>query len=414
VRALVFDLSVPKYLAAKSLGGLLPSLYYGRGSCLSLREVAEPALPADDWAKLDIELAGVCGTDIATVFFKLSPALSPFSSFPAVLGHEVTGTLCEVGQAARARGWKEGDRVIVNPFFGCTVRGVSPPCPACAAGKTATCGRLTDGARAPGGCLGFHRELPGGFTDRMVAHVSQLVRIGDRVPAKRAVMTEPLGIAAHAVLQRPPRPGEHVLIVGGGMIGFAVLAALRLLGYDNQVTHRVLLDHQADTARALGATNVSRARDFLDDAVQLTGAKRMKPVLGRDVLQGGGFPLVYECVGLPGSLDDALRATATQGAVVMVGAAGIAPKLDLTWIWSREISLIGSVGYAPEPTHKSRHTLELVADLLTDSRAATLDALVTHTFALEEYRDAIRANVDRHRHRSIKTIFSLKASQGAT
>src|SRR5581483_4102823 len=123
------------------------------------------------------------------------------------------GRLVEVGAAARAEGWKEGDRVAVNPSFGCKVRGIEPPCPACATGHPATCHHAGEaaGGLAAGFCLGYHKDLPGGFTELLIAHRSQLLRVPDSVPDSRAVLAEPLGIGVHAVLQREPRPDEEVL-----------------------------------------------------------------------------------------------------------------------------------------------------------------------------------------------------------
>jgi threonine dehydrogenase-like Zn-dependent dehydrogenase len=407
MRAVVFDLSIPRYLAARALGKRMPSLYYGRGSCLSLREVAEPALPGAAWARVAVDAAGVCGSDIATILLKMSPALSPFSSFPSVMGHEIFGRLAEVGADARARGWREGDRVAVNPAVGCEVRGILPHCPACAVGHAATCHHAGSTEKlAPGNCIGYHRDLPGGFCESMVAHGSQLVRVPDSVPDARAVMVEPLAIGLHAVLRHEPKPDDQVLIIGGGMIAYAVLAALRLSGHRARVTQVVLLDYQAEAARALGADEVIAPRgynDLLDRVAALTGARRHKPVLGPDVLTGG-FALTYDCIGSPESLRDALAVTRSQGTVVLVGAAGVIPKIDLTAIWSREISVVGTCFYAPEPAREKRHTMELVCDLIAGDAGRPVDALLTHHFALEKYQEAVIANLERGRFKSIKTV----------
>src|SRR5690349_6401307 len=119
MRAVVFDLSLVKYGIAKTFGNRFPSLYCARPSCLSLRDIPEPALRGPEWSKVRVEAAGVCGSDIAAILFKMSPSLSPFSSFPCVLGYEIYGRLVEVGPDAKSKGYKEGDRVVVNPAVGC-------------------------------------------------------------------------------------------------------------------------------------------------------------------------------------------------------------------------------------------------------------------------------------------------------
>jgi threonine dehydrogenase-like Zn-dependent dehydrogenase len=406
MRAIVFDLSLARYALAKALGKRVPSLYWGPLSCVSMREVPEPTLRGPAWAKVAVEAAGFCGSDLSMVLLKMSPALSPFSSFPAVLGHEIFGRLAEVGAEARAAGFKEGDRVVVNPAFGCRVRGLHPLCPACESGHPATCHRAGEsaGGLAPGFTIGYHRDLPGGFSDAVVAHQSQLHRVPDRLPDSRAVLTEPIAIGLHGVLHRPPRDDEQVLIIGGGMIAYSVLAALRLSGRRCRVTQLVLVPFQAALARALGADEaiVAAEEDALERVVTLTGAHRHKPILGGDVITGG-FAVSFDCVGTPDSLRDALRFTRSQGTIVMVGACGVVPRIDLTNIWAKELDIRGTYYYAPEAD--GRHTLDLAVELLSGDGAGRVDALITHTYALEQYREAIVANVDRGRSKAMKTVF---------
>ena len=412
MRGIVFDVSIARYALAKALGKQLPSLYWGPLSCLSLREVDEPTLRGPAWAKVAVDAAGFCGSDLSTVLLKMSPALTPFSSFPAVLGHEIFGRLAEVGSDARAAGFREGDRVVVNPAFGCRVRGISPPCPACATGHPATCHHAgqSEGGLAPGFTIGYHRDLPGGFSDRVVAHHSQLHRVPDAVPDTRAVLTEPLSIGLHAVLHRPPRDDEQVLIIGGGMIAYSVLAALRLSGHKCRVAQLVLVPFQAELALALGADDVIIAsmEHTLERVVALTGARRHKPIIGGEVLTGG-FAVSFDCVGTPQSLHDALAYTRSQGTIVMVGACGIVPKVDLTNIWAKELDIRGTYFYAPESN--GRHTIDIATELLASDGAGSVDKLITHSFPLEKYREAIIANIDRGKSKALKTIFKPAAAR---
>lgn len=406
MRAIVFDLSLARYALGKALGRQLPSLYWGPLSCLSLREVPAPALRGPAWATIAVEASGFCGSDLSTVLLKMSPSLSPFSSFPAVLGHEIFGRLAQVGAEARAAGHKEGDRVVVNPAFGCRVRGLTPPCPACASGHPATCHRAgsASGGLAPGFTIGYHRDLPGGFSEVVAAHASQLHRVPDGVPDARAVLTEPLSIGLHGVLHRPPRDDEQLLIIGGGMIAYAVLAALRLSGRRCHVTQLVLVPFQAELARALGADEVivATTEEVLERVVALTGAERHQPILGGEVLTGG-YAVSFDCVGTPQSLRQALAYTRSQGTIVMVGACGMVPKIDLTNIWAKELNIQGTYYYAPESD--GRHTIDLAMELLASDGARAVDKLITHSFSLEQYREAIIANVDRGRSKAMKTVF---------
>src|SRR5438045_594401 len=89
MKALVFDLSIPKFLVARALGPKRRRAHYGAGTCVHVREVSEPTPPDRDWASIAPQLVGLCGTDLGTIFFKLSPVMSAVSSTPCVLGHEI-------------------------------------------------------------------------------------------------------------------------------------------------------------------------------------------------------------------------------------------------------------------------------------------------------------------------------------
>ena len=406
VRGLVFELSIPKYVLARGAGKAFPALHYGRGSCLRLRDdVPSPALPGPGWVRLRPRLAGLCGSDMATVFFKASPQLEPFTSFPAVLGHEV---LAEV--AEDAPGLPAGRRVAVNPLLPCRLRGFAQPCRACAAGEEQGCLHVAEGCLAPGMMIGYHRDLPGGMGTEMVAHASQLVPLPDAVTDAQGVLVEPLAVGLHAVLRAPPRPGERVLVIGGGPVAFAVLWALRAAGFGNRVTGMAAEAYQEELARALGADETLRAgpaQATAEAVAERTGAKVYRPILGPPAL-AGGFDLTVDCVGSAQSVGDALRCTRSLGRVVLVGAAGVLKAVDWTTVWRNELTVLGSYVYGVEDFRGRRvHTFEAVRDLLAAREGPDPGVLVTHRFPLERYREAVEANLHRRQHRSVKTVFEL-------
>ena len=102
MRAVSFNVTIPSYLVGKALGGFTESAIFGGLSGLKFGEIPEPALPGDAWVRLEILKAGICGTDIGNLTLRASPALEPFGSFPAVLGHEILARVLEVGPAVRS------------------------------------------------------------------------------------------------------------------------------------------------------------------------------------------------------------------------------------------------------------------------------------------------------------------------
>ncbi len=403
MRALVFDLKLPRYALAKTLGARVPGLYHGPGTCFELRDGwPSPEPPTSDFATLAPVLAGICGTDLAAIFLKSSPALSAYASLPAVFGHEV---LARVVTPPAGSALREGDRVVVDPFLSCGVRGISA-CARCATGDYASCERAGTGPRK-GMMIGACAELPGGFAERMVAHAFQLFAVPDSIPSARAVLTEPLAVSVHAVLRHPPRDGERVLVIGGGIIALGAVWALRELFPSAHVTLLSLEAYQADAAKSLGAhrTVCPDREDVVLTLARETGATVLRPVIGRPFL-AGGYDRVIDCIGSQRSLDDALRVTRAGGTVVLLGGAGEIPSLDWSFVWSKELTIAGSLAYGwvdhGTPVARTR-TFAVTLELLASTRYP-VESLLTHRFPMERYADALAANLDRRGARSIKTV----------
>jgi len=408
--AVTFNVSIPGYLIGKGLGGVSESALFGALSGIRYREVAEPSLPADDWVKLDILAAGVCGTDISTLTFDSSPSLEPFGSFPAVLGHEILGLVAEVG--SKVRRVEVGQRVVVDPFISCTMRGFpgSAQCGSCASGLHCTCERAGDEgvlrlSGAPiqrGTIVGYHAGLPGGWGERTIAHESHLLAVDDALSNRTAALVEPLSIGMHAVLNMRPLGGGPVLVIGSGPIALGTIWALRAAGYRGELLAQVKRPHEAALAKSLGASTIVAPGDEARSALLDTGAKGYKPIIGDEVYAGGGFPLVFDCVGNAGSLAQCFRYAAPRARIVVLGCAPEIPKLDLSFLWARELDVKGFVGYGLEDWRGERmHTFQITHDLLVETGAPVED-MVTHTFALAHYRKALSAAANHRQSGAVK------------
>ncbi|HET6381349.1 MAG TPA: alcohol dehydrogenase catalytic domain-containing protein, partial [candidate division Zixibacteria bacterium] len=277
-----FPATALNYRALRLVGSRLPRLTGGWMPWVGLDRFPSPPLPGPDWVRLRPALSGVCGTDVALLTGKTSAVLSPFASFPAVLGHEV---LAEVVEPGPASGMAGGERVVLDPLLGCVVRGLEPLCTWCAAGQPGHCLRLAEGRFAPGPMVGFCADLPGGWSEELVAHASQLHRAPDALRDEAAVLVEPLSVALHAVLAEPPADGQRVLVIGGGTLGLLTLAALRLVAPGAEVTVVARHPAQRELARRLGAAAVVGSP--LQAATERAGARRYRSILGEDVLTGG-------------------------------------------------------------------------------------------------------------------------------
>ena len=414
MKALRFGISIPRLLMGRTLGRLTDSVVFGALSGLSLEEVPDPALPGPDWARLDVLMCGVCGSDIAGLTFKSSSALEPFLSFPAVLGHEVLARVVEVGTGVVRV--KVGDRVSVDPSISCVVRGRPPGecCSSCVAGLPATCARAGEaGGPSPNGAplargflLGANADLPGGFGERMVAHQSQLFPVRESITDELAVLTEPLSISVHAVLQSHPDTTATALIIGSGPIALGTVWALRALGHRGLIIAQTKRPSEAELARELGASDTTAPGAAARKILLGTGATAYQPIVGPEVFAGGGFPLVFDCVGRKESLDQALRFVAPRGKIILLGCAGEIGNLDLTFLWAREVQITGFVGCGTESWRGKRlHTFEVTHKLLSETRAP-IAKLVSHSFPLARYRDALGAAAHRGASGALKVLLT--------
>jgi L-iditol 2-dehydrogenase len=366
-----------------------------------LIEVDEPVLPNDEWARVAVTIGGICGSDLHLFDGKAlrAPALGGFWTFPFLLGHEVAGRVVEAGAAC---GFAVGTRVAVDPAIPCAARGITPVCRMCAAGHASCCLQLGSGIMTPGMSIGFTVGLGGGWADQVLAHRSMLHVVPDTVPDAIASLHEPVSIAVHGLLRKPPRDGDPVLVVGAGIIGLAAVAAVRALFPACPVTVTARHEYQADAARAAGAHHVVRAQEryahFGDLAVLVDATVSGR---GRGQMLLGGFPYVIEAVGGLESVTESIRLVDNWGTVLFIGAGGLG-EVDLSALWFKEAELVGAWNHAPgvHPTRGTHHSIDLALEVLAGGGLP--ESVVTHVFPLDQLRDAVATAIDKRNTHAIK------------
>jgi threonine dehydrogenase-like Zn-dependent dehydrogenase len=400
--------SIPAWLLLKALGHRLPWLYTCPLALVRAKEVTEPRLPGAHWARVRPRLSGICGSDLASLTAAGSPFFAPLTSFPFTFGHEVVGTVTEIGP--QVRGVQVGDRVVVEPVLHCGVRGVEPPCPACQQGRYGNCTNVTAGPLSPGVQTGFCRDTGGGWSSSLVAHETQLHRVPDGVPDEAAVLVEPFSCALHAVLRAvEDRPSkiDTTLVIGCGTMGLLTVAALRATGSARRVVAVAKHRQQHDLARRLGADETVPAdKDTLAALCKRAGASVHVPEIGGPTVLGG-FDAVFDAVGSPQTLDDAVRLTRERGTTVLVGMPAVPKTVDWTTIWYKELQVRGAYAYGVEEFAGERLRTFGLALRFVQQRRAELAPLVTHKFPLGDYKQAIRTALFTGRSRSVKTVFDF-------
>lgn len=369
MRALVFDRSLPRFAAAKVAGALAPGRGAGPGP-LKLKDIDVPE--RDGWVRVRPRLAGICGSDLSTIDGASSRYFEPLVSFPFVPGHEVVGEL------------DDGTRVVIEPVLHCAIRGIDPLCVHCALGQTNRCERVAFGHLEPGLQTGYCEDTGGGWSTAMLAHELQLHRVPDDFTDEMAVMVEPTACGVHVA----GSVGEdHVVVLGAGTIGLCVLAALE----DKSVVvaaakHPI----QRDLASAFGAT--VHAPDEIEGVIR----RRTHSMLLGDQLTGGA-DCVVDCIGSSESLQQALRIVAPGGTIYVVGMPSTV-SLDLTGLWHREVKIRGVYAY----THQEfLQAFDVVRD-------KSLGRLVSATYPLDRWKDAIRHAAEAGRRGAVKIAFDLR------
>ena len=401
--------SVPRYVAARALSSGLPRPLRGLSGALGstaanaaplrFRDGAGPALPARaGWARVRPRLAGICGSDLATVTGRSSFYFASLISLPFVPGHEVVGELLD-DSAGPDGTLPAGSRVVLAPVLGCDARGL-PRCSGCASGQRTRCERITSGHLAPGLQTGYCADTGGGWSGEFVAHHSQLFAVPDGLPDERAVLVEPLACAVHAVRRAAIEPGERVLVIGAGAIGLLTVLALRALTSAGEILVVAKYPKQRALATAYGASVVIAPDEIVGGVRRATRALRLDPEHGSPYLLGG-VDVTLECSG--GGLDAALRVTRAGGRVVLSGLPTSSP--DLTALWFRELSLVGA--YAADPADMTL-ALEIAA------ASPQLGALVGGRYPLERWREAIDHALSAGRLGTGRVVFELPTSSSST
>jgi threonine dehydrogenase-like Zn-dependent dehydrogenase len=395
VLALELFRSVPRYVAARTVGGRVPGLLAGPLAPLRLVNRDEPALPGAGWARVQPRLSGICGSDLATISGQASFYFSSLVSMPFVPGHEVVGELFEPVDDLPA-----GTRVVLEPVLSCAARGLEP-CAACASGSTSRCSRVTVGHVAPGLQTGYCADTGGGWGGMLVAHRSQLHPVPDSMNDATAVLVEPLACAIHAVLRARPEPGASVLVVGAGTVGMLALLALRAFTSAGQALVVAKHGRQRELARMLGATEVIAPKDAVTILRRATRAYRLDPERGAPYLLGG-VDVALDCVGSRSSLDLALRSTRAGGRVVLAGMP--ARGSDLSPVWFRELEVTGAYATGTELLDEGlRSTFDLAIDLAGD---APLDGMVGAEYPLSRWREALDHAFSAGRLGTVKVAFN--------
>ncbi|MBK5107538.1 MAG: zinc-binding dehydrogenase [Anaerolineales bacterium] len=408
MKAIQFNLTIPRYILGLGLGKLSSDVYWSGLTCTQYKDIPDPQLPGEDWVMVKTRLGGICGTDMSAVKLTASTYSSPLVTFPFVIGHENIGRIEKIG--CEVKNWEVGDRVVVEPALWCKPRGIKQLCPYCAKGEINHCINITKGSVSPGISTGLCHDTGGSWAPYFVAHEEQLYKVPENISDENGMMIEPFVIGLHTALKYFPQDSEQVLIIGAGTIGLCVLAALRALGSEAELIVVARYPFQAEAARTLGANHVirgSRDSSYYESIVDLTGADLKNPIMGKPLVMGG-VDRVFDCVGSNSSLDDAMRLTRNGGQVIFVGEPGMVKNLDWTPIFTQDLAVNAAYLYDHNEQYKGQiwKTFDLAIHLM-ENEGVDIGWMVTHKFALNEYKQAFSVSDHKKQEEAIKIAFEF-------
>jgi threonine dehydrogenase-like Zn-dependent dehydrogenase len=393
MKALVFGIdaqSIPDVDAADGDNQLLKGL---ATTPMDLVEVEDPKPLGPDWLVLRSRLTGICGSDAKQVFMEnaeaeIDNAMTALISFPQVLGHELVATVADAGPEAEGT-LEPGQRVVLNPWLSCAPRGIDPPCPACQAGDLSLCWSFSDGRLSPGIHTGNAKEATGGFAELVPAHRSMVIPVPDAVPDEVAVLADPFAVSLHAVTRTPPPPRGKAVVYGAGALGTTTTAILRALYPDVEVATVARWPGQAAMARSLGATvlDPEPRLELVEQLARWSGGVLRAPWQGLPFCHPGHVDVVYDTVGKPATLEVGIRVLKGRGSLVVTGV-GAPGRFEWAPLYFKEIRIVGSNAFGMEKVDgKRQHGIAHYLDLVQQGRV-DVSAMLTHTFPLEQWREA--------------------------
>jgi len=418
MKALVFEYSIRKLAVGRMAGLFSPRGYLTQWGFLKFRDLPEPKLPADDWLIIRPRYCGICGSDHKQVFLdgNIDNPVTALISWPQVLGHEVVGWVERVGPAVTSV--KAGDRVALNPWLSCGPRGFTTPCRSCREGDYSLCRNFKKGILAPGIHTGNSSTATGGFAELVPAHASMAIPIPDKVTWDEAVLADPFSVALHSVLKVNPTPGSVCVVYGCGNLGLLTVHILKKVLAGVRVIAIARFPHQADMARNFGADLVLDSRPtnrIVERVAEFVGCdvyshQRYRPWLIE------GADLLFDTVASPETLETGLRIVKARarareqgkpksGTIVVTGVSSPG-RFEWTPWYFKELRVIGSNAFAVEDFEGRReHSYYHYFRLVEEGRVAATP-MISHRFALEDYKDAIVTAREQERYKSLKVTFS--------
>jgi L-idonate 5-dehydrogenase len=334
---------------------------------LRIDEITPATSPGPGEVRVAISHGGICGSDLH--YFHNGGFGTVRIKEPMTLGHEVAGTIAELGVGVT--GLSLGDKVAVNPSHPCG------QCEYCQRGMRNQCLDM----RFNGSAMRFPHEQ-GLFRGGVTISAERAVRLSPDTDLALAAMSEPLAVCLNAVRKAGSLTGARVLVSGCGPIGCLMIAAVAQAGAMEVVATDVT-SAPLTIASQVGATRVINLSENAGD-------------LDAYRVNKGRFDAVFECSGAAPALWTACEVIRPRGTLVTVGL-GAEPPLPLGLVVTKEIQLKGSFRFDEE--------FALAAELI-DRGLINVRPVLTGVFPVEDAREAFTLASDKGKAMKVQISFA--------
>jgi L-iditol 2-dehydrogenase len=282
----------------------------GNGN-VAVMDTAEPVC-GETQVKIEVAFCGVCGTDLHVLH-------DTFRNYPPViLGHELAGTIVEVGK--NVSGPVRGDRVTVLGATAVTCG----KCLYCRSGNFMFCPNRR----------GMGHGVNGAFARYVVARPDQIYRLPEGFGLDEAALSEPFAAAVQAVSELTEvHLGDTALISGPGPMGLLCLKLLVAEGI-----HTIVAGAPGDTSRLEAASRIGAA------AIVNAGEGNLLEVV-KEHTGGVGVDVAFECAGHPDSVRGCLDALRPMGRYTQVAISGREIQFPIDRVILKQLTLVGSLCY---------------------------------------------------------------------
>jgi threonine dehydrogenase-like Zn-dependent dehydrogenase len=286
-----------------------------RRGALVVEDVPEPVLGPGD-ALVAVKACGICGSDLHALHHAdeliaiAREAGAPLTFDPQrdyVMGHEFTGEVLELGPMTDGAPVRPGDLVTSLPIA------------------------LTPSGIEPVGA--YSNVYNGAYAERMRLTAGMCMKVPNGLDHRRAALTEPMSVGRHAVARAAVTRDEAAVVLGAGPVGLAVVAELRRIGTETVVVSD-FSPRRREVALAMGATAaVDPAHD--------------DPMQAWSDADGRRTPVVFDAIGVPGTLEAAIKAAPATGRVCVVGSCMQSDTVRPLVAQTKQLTIVFSFAYDP-------------------------------------------------------------------